>query len=1311
MATLESLGLGSGVLTTDLIDKLIKAERDSTDFRLDNRQELTEAKITAYGEVKSRMSKMQDAAIALSSPTLTGATTATSSDESILSVDTGLGAEPGNYSVEVINTAKAHSLATGAYSSIDDIVGTGKLVFNFGELEYDSNGNVTGQNANATRGTATIEIGDSNRTLAGIRDAINKADIGINASIVNDGTGYRLQLTSAETGKENAFTIDALDASGEPAVGGLSDFSFNENQPNLTQTSKGEDAQLRVNGLTITRASNEVNEVIKGVTLNLHNADVGKTVNINVSPDIEGLTGTLQSFVDAYNDLKEFVDDLSKYDAGAQVGGLLMGDSAIRSMMENLRSMISQPIVGLNGKYRSLTELGINTNKDNKYLLDFDTNVLAKALTESRNDVVGLLSKTGSASDVHITYMNDSVNTKPGSYDVEITQLATQAKYQGNSLALLDFSNPVVIDGSNNKFTINVNGRNAAIELKEGSYATGEELAKQIALQINSSDSLKDFGHSVSVEYNAAEKRFDVTSNLYGSASKISFTSVSSNVANTLGFAATGTGTYKGVELGALGADAFAGLGATTLAGNATVDSSVGIDFATNNATFSLSVNGGAAVDVVVNQKALGVDLNGDGVHGDRNDTLQAIQNAIDATSLNGSVLASFDKSGHLIFTTTEKTANASLEITQVGSTASDTLLGLRDDQGASQNGKDPGVTFGSDVEFKVEVDGLESETKVTVPAGTYATGEDLAAAVQQALQDTLSSDPAFAGGVTGASTATGDRDISAGIDFAAANAGFRLNVNGVEKEIVVNSTGSDSLAEIQDAINAAFGAGVVTASLDDNGGLKLTTDAAGHEQFIEVVSDGRGAQSSSFGSLNDPLDFTGGNNATFTLAVDGVDINVEVNGKGNGGATNLNMIQQSLDAALEQSGQFQAGDVRARMDDSGNLYFETLSKNGTRTAATFGANANLQVKNVDANASSMLGLSDETINNGYDGFGLTTGQRTFGYDLTPEVSYQVNSDTKLGSLNINIGGAGTKVRFSELDSAAISFLGLQDKENYTEKVAQGKDVAGFIDGVEAKGEGLFLRAQMGSEKATNGYYLGNEAWDFSTSLELDASNSKFTVSIDGVEAEVQLNHPASYNSGEALATALQKAINETAAFKDAKVGVKVEYTNDESSYAHKKFSMISASTGEKSEVKITEISTEAANAFGFVTGIGNGEVGKAQVGEDSGAAGIRIQVSGGSLGNRGTVDFVSGFGDQLKNILSGFLNGAQSIIANREFGLDQDLDNIAKDRERLNMRMDAMEARLKSSFQYNDAIVARLNTTLDFVKMQFEAMANSMKK
>src|SRR5690554_3584849 len=348
MATLESLGLGSGVLSSDLIDKIITAERSSVDLRLDRREELAEAKITAYGEIKSKMAQIQSAAITLSSPTLTGATKVTSSDESILTATGSAAADPGNYNVEVLNVAKSHSLATGTYGGYDKVVGSNKLVFSFGKLTYDGSGNVTGQEPNIKTPSKTLEIDSSNNTLAGIRDAINNADMGVNATIVNDGTGYRLQIVSAETGEENAMTISAQDAIGFPVSGGLAALAYNENQNGLTETSKAENAELRVNGLGITRASNQIDEVIKGVTLNLNSADAGQNIRINVSADAELLTETIQGFVDAYNELKEFVDDLSKFDTKNQIGGLLMGDSAVRGMMEQLRSMISQPIVGLN---------------------------------------------------------------------------------------------------------------------------------------------------------------------------------------------------------------------------------------------------------------------------------------------------------------------------------------------------------------------------------------------------------------------------------------------------------------------------------------------------------------------------------------------------------------------------------------------------------------------------------------------------------------------------------------------------------------------------------------------------------------------------------------------------------------------------------------------------------------------------------------------------------------------------------------------------------------------------------------------------
>ncbi len=646
MAAIESLGLGSGVLTNDLVEKIIGAEREASDKRYDRDEEILDARITAYGEIKSLVSTLQVATSALALPSTSGSTTATSSDESILTTEASILAEPGTYSVEVLNTAKAHSVVTDAYSSTDEIIGTGEIQISFGEITYDVGGGFVSQDVNPDKGGPPITIDDSNKTLSGIRDAINDANIGAKASIINDGSGYRLVVTSEDTGKTNAMRIMTLDDSDAVATSGLSSIAYNEVQSGagtMSETAKGEDALIEANGLTITRESNSIEEVVPGVTLNLLSADAG-AISIVVAPDTAGIQEKIQDFVLAYNEFKKFSDDLTSYNSDTDQAGLLLGDSTIRSIQSQVRTMISQPIAGLSGtKYRSLTELGVNTDRTNDFLLEFDPAVFSKAMKEERESIISILAKSGDADDAQIRYVNDSINTQAGTYDIEITQLATQAIYEGGSVAGLDFSSPVIIDENNNNFSINLNGKNEGITLTLGSYATGEDLAKQIALQINSNETYNKFAYSVSVEYDAVDQNFSITSNKYGEDSKVSFSSTDSNTANTLGFNITGKGTYEGVSLTTLNSDAFLGKGSTTQPGSKIVLESDGINFSSNNATFSLDIGGGA-IPVTVNLNAAGNDLNGDSIIGDRKDTLQAIQTAIDATALSGDVIAEFDE-------------------------------------------------------------------------------------------------------------------------------------------------------------------------------------------------------------------------------------------------------------------------------------------------------------------------------------------------------------------------------------------------------------------------------------------------------------------------------------------------------------------------------------------------------------------------------------------------------------------------------------------------------------------------------------------
>lgn len=1323
MASIESLGLGSGVLTNDLVEKIVGAEREAADKRFDRDEEILDARITAYGEIKSLASSLQSATIALSLPSTAGATTAESSDESILTTEASILAEPGTYSVEVLNTAKAHSVVTEAYSSYDEIIGTGKIHISFGEITYDGGGGFVSQDVDPTKGGPAITIDDSNKTLSGIRDAINDAGIGARASIINDGTGYRLVVTSEDTGENSAMRILTTDLSDTPLTSGLSSISYNEVQAGpgtMTETAKGEDASLNVNGLTITRESNSIEEVVPGVTLNLKAADVGKPVSVTVAPDVSGLQEKIQDFVNSYNEFKKFTDDLTSYNADTEQAGLLLGDSTVRSIQTQVRSMISQPIDGLTGtKYRSLTELGVNTDKDNDFLLEFDPTAFSKAIKEERESVISILAKSGDATDAQVRYVNDSINTKPGTYGIEVTQLATQAIFEGGSVAGLDFSSPVIIDDSNNNFTLNLNGKNEAITLASGSYATGEELAKQIALQINSNDTYKKFSYGVSVAYSATDKNFSITSNKYGEDSKISFTSTDSNTANTLGFNITGKGTYEGVALTTLNSDAFLGKGSSTQPGDRSLATTEGINFASSNATFSLDIGAGA-IPVTVNLNAAGNDLNSDGTIGDRKDTLQAVQTAIDATALSGDVVASFDDNGFLIFTTSAIGSAQQIEVNGIGVSASDARLGLNGTQGVQSNGDDPGLTFASATEFNMSVDGVDTTSKVSVPPGTYLTGADLATAIEAAMDGALSVDPAFAGLTKGGETSTGTRDISANIDFSTINSGFMLNVSGVEKEVIVNTDSGNNITDIQAALDAAFGGppgSVVTASLDGTG-IKLTSVATGHSEYMEVTSDGRGAKTDASlvtTNISTGIDFSGvGNNATFTLAVDGIDINVDVNGDGTAGGNDatstLSVIQTALDTALVGTGQFSAGDVAAKLDVSGNLFFETVAKNEVKTATTFGSGASIEVKNIGGTSVANLGLVNDVQTNGYDALGFDDTRR-YGYDLDADVNYVYDPVADLGSFKINVGGNATSVSFTDIDGAGVSFFGLQDASIYSPSVATGQDVEGKINGVEAKGNGQYLTATDGNKKASNGFYIANAAADFTSPVNIDATNNTFTIKVDGEDAVISLTQPAVYNSGESLAAAIQAAINDDSTYKAEGIAVKVEYNNDPASFSYQKFGIISASTGAESTVEMVDVSGPASTVFGFIKGIADGESGKAQEGNIDNASGVRLKVTGGALGQRGSVTYITGFADQLNEKLLSMLDKTDGLITNKQDSLETDKETLLDKRAALDARMAAQEALLKSNFLYNDSLVSKLNSTADFITQQFEAMSNANKK
>lgn len=532
-----SSAVTSGLDVNALVSQLMTVEQQPL-AKLDKQEASYQAKLSAFGSIKGAMSSFQSTMRTLSNTSSFRTVTATASDTSVLSATALTSALPGSYSVEVSSLAQSQKLVAAGQSSVGTAIGTGAtttLSFDFGTIAGTlTNGKYE---AGATFNTAgggvkTVTIDSSNNSLQGMRDAINAAGIGVTASIINDGsaTPYRLVLSSNNMGAANSLKISAT---GDATVSALL-----ANDPtagattgalgqNLSESVSALNAVLKVNGITVSKASNSVSDVISGVTLNL--AKLTTTpVTLTVAQDTAATAKAVNSFVASYNELSKTLTDLSSYNAATKKGATLQGDATIRNLQAQLRDMLNTTGTGA---LTSLSQIGVTFQRDGS--LAVDSSKLNSVMQSNFSDIAGLFAATGKVSDSLVTYNASGVNTKPGSYALTVTQLATQGNETGTAAPNL------TIDATNDTLVMNINGINTTITLTSKTYASALELASELQSKLNSATALSAAGLSVSASLAAG--KISVTSNSYGATSSVVATS-GNGLSNIFGTAISTTG-------------------------------------------------------------------------------------------------------------------------------------------------------------------------------------------------------------------------------------------------------------------------------------------------------------------------------------------------------------------------------------------------------------------------------------------------------------------------------------------------------------------------------------------------------------------------------------------------------------------------------------------------------------------------------------------------------------------------------------------------------------------------------------------------
>ena len=366
MASISSIGIGSGLDIESMITQLVAAERAPV-TKLQKEATTLQTQLSSYGKLQSGMATLRDAAAALTRPATWGATTGASSDAASVAVSTGSSTLPGSYTLEVQRLASVQSNATGVYASADALVGEGTLHIELGSWSADQSSFTPKAGATAV----DISVGPPAESLAQLRDKINASGSGVVASVLTDASGARLVLRSASTGEMNGFRIGVTDNDGNNSDGiGLSALAFDPSAGILTmaQALAAANAAASLNGLPISSDSNTLSNVLDGMTLTLGKVTTAPVL-VEAKTDTTSIRKALDTFVTAYNDLNKLLADQTKYDSANKTAGTLQGDSATVSMRSQMRSLLGANS-GASAMFSRLAEVGFDVQTDGSIKLN-----------------------------------------------------------------------------------------------------------------------------------------------------------------------------------------------------------------------------------------------------------------------------------------------------------------------------------------------------------------------------------------------------------------------------------------------------------------------------------------------------------------------------------------------------------------------------------------------------------------------------------------------------------------------------------------------------------------------------------------------------------------------------------------------------------------------------------------------------------------------------------------------------------------------------------------------------------------------------
>ena len=500
---------GSGLNITQIVDSLVEAEKTPQENAIQSKIDDKTTSVSAIGEVKSALSVLSS-----SLSNLVGKTSlAVSSNSTAVtaSITDPSKAKTLNSAMTISALAAGQTLAFTGYSSTTDIVGGGSLVLQRGDW---SSGSFV---ANSTTASTSLTVTETD-TLASLRDKINDLNYGVTASIIGAGDDtFNLVLKSNE-GKENALRVTATES---PAGSGLSSID-NSTTNGSKQKIAGSDATIVVDGMTLTRSSNVINDLFEGYTVNLVST-TSTTANLTSTVDTNSATANLESLVTAINSLKTVLNAKTFRGDSSTEKGELADDPVIKSLKNQIDTLTTSALSGFGSTNVYLSNLGVRTERSG--LLTLNTTVLENTLKNNPSSFDAIFNSMYSAESSLLSVSGGTnITPTPGTYAFAMT-----AYVSGAFTGLASNDNTPGVTASNNTIQVTVDSvTSGTITVPAAEYSSESALATAIQTAINADSTLSTAGKSVVVTHSNGS--YSITSGSTGSSTSMVINAIGSNL-------------------------------------------------------------------------------------------------------------------------------------------------------------------------------------------------------------------------------------------------------------------------------------------------------------------------------------------------------------------------------------------------------------------------------------------------------------------------------------------------------------------------------------------------------------------------------------------------------------------------------------------------------------------------------------------------------------------------------------------------------------------------------------------------------------